>query len=259
MQETVLPQTFEALRHTRILPQVRDSVQTCSQAPQQLHCNKAQVRRGKVRTQECRRVQDTWVRDVVKPLTVRGLCNRCSEGSLSTLLPKFEHALRTSADPCAAVKIIVDSMADSDKYVDVFVTLVKHLMESMEAVLQHVHGIFREFLLTEVCDLGPMPHPNTDYDGFCMFVKEKRRRKNMVDAAVQLGLTNPVMEHVPAAIDHLQTTQDHDVAVHILVLACKHVAELRQLVLEGVQPALGAVDARTKFALLDLIEQREST
>ena len=200
-----------------------------------------------------------WTR---KPATsLMGLCNRASARSSADMLPKIVEALNRSGDVPRCVETIMLCMSQSDTYVDLFVGVLDKAQPAVPGLHEAISEHADEFLRSALDLRGESPDPHTEYDAFCAFVKDKRKRVNCVEAFARLGFADQVASKAGAAMDVLADpacTFHKDVAVELLATVARH-STFASLDMPGLRrmascPAKHGMSLRTVFAIQELCE-----
>lgn len=190
-----------------------------------------------------------------------GLCNRASARSSADMLPKIVEALNRSGDVPRCVETIMLCMSQSDTYVDLFVGVLDKAQPAVPGLHEAISEHADEFLRSALDLRGESPDPHTEYDAFCAFVKDKRKRVNCVEAFARLGFADQVASKAGAAMDVLADpacTFHKDVAVELLATVARH-STFASLDMPGLRrmascPAKHGMSLRTVFAIQELCE-----
>ena len=287
---------FAQGRHSRVDETLQSIVAGLSQAPQVCapvhHQRKSLSRRSKMphgseshtKRSGPERNADKWVRAETRKhrhsvgLTVQGVCNRISERNLDHLQAALSDLiikeLEVSHDPLSIAKdrlcTILNSMATSDGYVHLFVRIVETICcKDCSQTLQHALAIqAHDFTFSRPYMLSHPPSATDDYNAFCQFVKEKRKRVNLCAAYVQLGFLGDILQMMYPATHLLlqcQKPQSYqpDLLIKMMQIVVRASPEYRAHVRTHVPKALQnnercGADAMTRFALMDLLEEAQS-
>lgn len=202
---------------------------------------------------------EKWMRKA--PVSLMGLCNRVSHDTFRKMCPKIECAVEAAGDAEKSIDTILACLSQSDSYICLYVDLIARV-RGVAGMHDALDNQARRFLDSKPYAMSPAPDPSEDYDSFCAHIKEKRRRRNMVDALTRLGYGPEVQQHCAAAMDLVADPASpfaKDVAIAYLRAAtqdstCKggvHVLELQSIVRNADAHAL---DNRCRFALTDLMD-----
>jgi hypothetical protein len=206
--------------------------------------------------------EKTWIAKTA-PASARGLCNRCAPESVAAFLRKFESVARN--EPAAVfVGTVVDSLSRSQRYLPMFVKILKHVSEVNAGVREEVRLAADAFWssLPHVIDA----YDDDDYDAFCGAIKEKQRRVNATLAFLMLGGACPAVDRcVEAAVESLVPAaggwDEHavDLVIEFLDAAMPFLEErVVAKVWKAVSSALEqSPPARLRFMLMDLSSQAE--
>ena len=227
---------------------------------------------------------DTWSRPKTKtgaprPITLQGLCNRCSKGSTKSLIPQFCDYLRNTEDYDGVVNIIMRSIGGTDTLGGVYVDMLRSLRGdhgSKDSSCDHqkasacLDSFAAKFVRGGPQLISLAPNPIEDYDGFCKYVSRKDSTLRVTVALASLGFEQDLLACVHSALDVVEdseTDYDKDTAVkYVGACAASVIADQKsksdcQALLAGIAfrvdclckaPELCNIDNRTRFAMMDL-------
>lgn len=272
----VLPTEFEALRHgdlhAAIKQQIEDAimkhfkaVSARSSRPSRGHHHhrKPAAERWSSTRPEGKRPLNPGA-TVIPENTVRSLCNKLSQLNYAKLQPTIlKHA---ESDPDMVIVTLLQCCIKNGYYTALYVDSMRELRRgNKDLVDTHVDSMSETFLKTREYVLVDETDSD-DYDVFCAFVAEKKRRMTRFEFLCSMGKYEDMIEALPEIVTELQNAQsdaNKDMMIAMLIMHRNHGNRQGKRVksmhtADTYEPLIDncvryGIGAKAKFKLVDLV------